>query len=163
MLGAKCTVSKPAILPGMSSCPSSTVEHLVLDLLLEMGYGGPMNTPGEVLGKSHDGGVDGVIKQDKLGFDQIYVQAKRWENSVGRPVIQKFAGSLDQFKARKGVIITTSSFTREALEYASAIEKKIVLIDGSRLTRLMIEHDVGVQPVKNYWIKKLDSDYFDPG
>ena len=108
-----------------------------------------------------DGGIDGIINEDRLGLDVIYIQAKRWEGTVGRPEIQKFAGALQGQRARKGVFITTSSFTKEAKEYASFIESKIILIDGEYLSRLMVEHNVGVSTVGQYEVKKLDSDYFD--
>lgn len=112
------------------------------------------------MGKSGDGGIDGIINEDRLGLDVIYIQAKRWENSVGRPEIQKFAGALQGQRARKGVFITTSNFTKEAKEYASMIESKIILVDGEQLSKLMVEHNVGVSTVGMYEVKKLDSDYF---
>jgi restriction system protein len=112
------------------------------------------------VGQSGDGGIDGIIDEDPLGLDVIYLQAKRWEGVVGRPEIQKFAGALQGRRAKKGVFITTSNFTRDANEYASMIDNRIVLIDGSRLARLMIDHDVGVSPVERYVIKRLDTDYF---
>ncbi|MFZ9114840.1 MAG: restriction endonuclease, partial [bacterium] len=116
---------------------------------------------GQTLGRSGDGGIDGKIKEDRLGLDFICVQAKRWESNVGRPIVQAFAGSLDGFRARKGVLITTSGFTKEAIEYVKMIGKSIVLIDGEELTRLMFEYDLGVTPVKHYVLKKLDHDYFE--
>jgi len=136
-------------------------EKLVVDLLLAMGYGGFREDAGQVVGKSGDGGIDGIIKQDKLGLDQVYVQAKLWENTVGRPVIQAFAGSLEGNKARKGIIITTSDFSQEAKDYVKNIEKKIILIDGERLADLMIEHNVGVTKKREYILKQIDSDYFE--
>jgi restriction system protein len=136
-------------------------EHLVVDLLLAMGYGGSREDAGKTIGKSGDGGLDGVISEDKLGLDVIYVQAKRWENSVGRPVVQAFAGSLEGVRARKGVLITTSSFTSDAKEYIRHIEKKIVLIDGPTLATLLIQHDVAVTVESSYSVKKMDQDYFD--
>jgi restriction system protein len=126
-----------------------------------MGYGGSRRDAGRTVGRSGDGGIDGVIKEDRLGLDAIYLQAKRWEGTVGRPEIQKFAGALQGRRAKKGVFITTSSFTKEAEEYANTIETKIVLIDGERLTELMIDHNVGVSPIAAYEIKRLDSDYFE--
>ena len=136
-------------------------ERLVVDLLVNMGYGGSRQDAGKALGKSGDGGIDGIIDEDRLGLDVIYIQAKRWEGSVGRPEIQKFAGTLQGQRARKGVFITTSFFTKEAIEYASLIESKIILIDGEHLSGLMAEHNVGVSTVGQYEVKKLDSDYFD--
>jgi len=139
----------------------SFFERLVVDLLVKMGYGGSRQDAGRALGRSGDGGIDGIINEDRLGLDVIYIQAKRWEGSVGRPEIQKFAGALQGQRARKGVFITTSFFTKEAIEYVSLIESKIILIDGEHLSRLMVEHNIGVSTVGHYEVKKLDSDYFD--
>ena len=136
-------------------------EELVIDLLVRMGYGGSHAEAARAIGRSGDGGIDGVIDEDRLGLDSIYVQAKRWESSVGRPEIQKFAGALQGQRATKGVFITTSTFTREAEEYAQRIGTRIVLIDGRRLATLMFEHDVGVSPKRSYVVKELDGDYFD--
>lgn len=136
-------------------------ELLVVDLLVAMGYGGSLKDAGEAVGQSGDGGVDGIIKEDKLGLDAIYLQAKRWENTVGRPVVQAFAGSLDGYRARKGVLITTSQFSPEAKDYVSRIEKKIVLIDGEELAKLMIDYGIGVATDAVYEIKRLDTDYFE--
>lgn len=136
-------------------------ERLVIDLLVAMGYGGSRQDAGRAIGRSGDGGIDGIINEDKLGLDVIYVQAKRWEGTVGRPEIQKFAGALQGQRANKGVFITTSTFSREAEEYANVINSKIILIGGERLTRLMVDHNVGVAPVGVYELKKVDSDYFD--
>jgi restriction system protein len=144
----------------MQSSPAF-FERLVVDLLVKMGYGGNRQDAGRALGKSGDGGIDGIIKEDRLGLDVIYIQAKRWENTVGRPEIQKFAGALQGQRARKGVFITTSDFSSGAVEYASMIESKIILIDGSRLASLMTEHNVGVSTAGVYEVKKIDSDYFD--
>lgn len=138
-------------------------EQLVMDVLVAMGYGGERLDAARAVGQSGDGGIDGIIDEDPLGLDVIYLQAKRWEGVVGRPEIQKFAGALQGRRAKKGVFITTSSFTREASEYASMIDNRIVLIDGRRLARLMIDHDVGVSPVERYVIKRLDTDYFIEG
>ncbi|WP_372590992.1 restriction endonuclease [Guyparkeria sp.] len=135
-------------------------ERLVVDVLVAMGYGGERNDAARAVGKSGDGGIDGIIDEDPLGLDVIYLQAKRWEGVVGRPEIQKFAGALQGRRAKKGVFITTSSFTREALEYASLIDNRIILLDGRRLARLMIDHGVGVSTASVYELKKLDSDYF---
>jgi restriction system protein len=135
-------------------------ERLVVDLLVAMGYGGSRKDAGEAVGRSGDGGIDGIIKEDKLGLDAIYIQAKRWKGTVGRPIAQEFAGSLEGHRARKGVLITTSQFSQEAWDYVSRIEKKIVLIDGVHLAQLMIDHGIGVAEVATYTVKKVDSDYF---
>ena len=135
-------------------------EQLVIDLLVKMGYGGSKQDAGKAVGKSGDGGIDGIIKEDKLGLDVIYIQAKRWENTVGRPEIQKFAGALQGQRAKKGIFISTSDFTSNAREYAAKIENKIILIDGEHLSQLMIDHNIGVTPVASYELKKIDSDYF---
>jgi len=134
-------------------------ERLVLDVMLKMGYG---SYSGEaVLGPAGaDAGIDGVIQEDRLGLDFIYIQAKRWENPVGRPEVQKFVGALHGKRARKGVFITTSAFTQEATSYAAGIDSKVVLIDGLRLAQLMIDFNVGVSPAHAYEIKRIDSDYF---
>lgn len=134
-------------------------ERLVLDVMLKMGYGsyssdGTLGPPGA------DAGIDGVIQEDRLGLDFIYIQAKRWDNPVGRPEIQKFVGALHGKRARKGVFITTSTFTQEATTYAAGIDSKVVLIDGVRLAQLMIDFDVGVSLAHAYQIKRVDSDYF---
>jgi restriction system protein len=136
-------------------------EEVVIDLLVRMGYGGNRAEAARAIGCTGDGGVDGVIDEDRLGLDAIYVQAKRWESVVGRPEIQKFAGALQGQRATKGIFITTSGFTREAEEYAQRIGTRIVLIDGRRLAQLMFEHDVGVSPRRTYVVKDLDSDYFE--
>ena len=136
-------------------------ERLVIDVLVGMGYGGSREEAGRAVGRSGDGGIDGVIDEDRLGLDVIYVQAKRWENVVGRPEIQKFAGALQGQRARKGVFITTSHFSKEAEEYAQRIESRIVLIDGRRLASLMFDVDVGVSPRSAYTVKSIDGDYFD--
>jgi restriction system protein len=140
-------------------------ERLVVDLLVKMGYGGTRRDAGEAIGRSGDGGIDGIIKEDRLGLDAIYIQAKRWAdgNGVGRPEIQKFAGALQGHRARKGVFITTSHFSREAADYVTRIDSKIVLIDGETLAQLMIDYGLGVASVASYEIKKIDSDYFVDG
>ena len=132
----------------------------MLDVLIKMGYGGSRKEAGRAVGRSNDGGIDGIIKEDRLGLDIIYIQAKRWEGTVGRPEVQKFAGALQGHRARKGIFITSSEFTRDAEDYVSRIDSKIVLIDGNTLAQLMIDHNVGVSPVAAYEIKKIDSDYF---
>lgn len=149
------------ILGAIKEASPAFFERLVIDLLVKMGYGGSRQDAGKALGKSGDGGIDGIINEDRLGLDVIYIQAKRWEGVVGRPEVQKFAGALQGQRARKGVFITTSSFSKEAKEYASFIDTKIILIDGEQLSRLMAEHNVGVSIVGQYEVKKLDSDYFD--
>lgn len=138
-------------------------ERLVVDVLVAMGYGGERRDAGRAVGQSGDGGIDGIIDEDPLGLDIIYLQAKRWEGVVGRPEIQKFAGALQGKRAKKGVFITTSTFTREARDYAGIIDSRLILIDGERLARLMIDHDVGVSTASRYVIKKIDSDYFSEG
>ena len=135
-------------------------ERLVVDLLVTMGYGGTRKDAGQTIGRSGDGGIDGIIKEDRLGLDVIYIQAKRWENPVGRPEVQKFAGALQGVRAKKGVFITTSSFTNDARDYVSRIESKVILIDGQQLARFMIEHNVGVSPAASYVVKRIDIDYF---
>lgn len=148
------------ILQTIKDCTPEFFERLVIDVLVKMGYGGSRKEAGQAIGKAGDEGIDGIIKEDKLGLDIIYIQAKRWQGTVGRPEIQKFAGALQGQRARKGIFITTSNFTRDALEYVNNIESKIILIDGPRLAELMIDHNVGVTPVAAYEIKKIDSDYF---
>lgn len=136
-------------------------ERLVVDLLISMGYGGSRRDAAQTLGRSGDGGIDGVIKEDPLGLDVIYLQAKRWDGTVGRPEIQKFAGALQGQRARKGVFITTSDFSKDAKEYAASIDSRIVLINGRHLADLMIDHGVGVTQVGSYDIRRVDSDYFE--
>jgi restriction system protein len=137
-------------------------EKLVVELLVKMGYGGSIRDAGKAVGKSGDQGIDGIIKEDRLGLDIIYIQAKRWadNNAVGRPEIQKFVGALAGQGAKKGIFITTSYFTQEALEYAPRNEIKIVLIDGEELSQLMIDYNLGVSTQKIYEIKRIDHDYF---
>jgi restriction system protein len=135
-------------------------ERLVVELLLSMGYGGSRKEAGEAIGKAGDEGIDGIINEDRLGLDAIYIQAKKWEGHVGRPEIQKFVGALHGKRAKKGVFITTSSFSADAVEYVEKIDPKVVLIDGSHLANLMIDFNVGVTPVTSYETKRIDSDYF---
>ena len=148
------------LLSKIASCPPAFFENLVVELLVKMGYGGSKKEAAQIVGKSGDAGIDGIIKEDKLGLDTIYVQAKRWENVVGRPEIQRFAGALLGKKAKKGIFITTSSFTKEAKDYAEGIEAKIILIDGEDLALYMIQNNLGVDTMHTYEIKKIDSDYF---
>ena len=136
-------------------------ERLVVDVLVKMGYGGTYADAAQVVGGSGDGGIDGVIKQDPLGLDAVYVQAKRWEAPVGRPAVQAFAGSLEGRRATKGVMITTSSFTPEAKGFVDRISKRIILIDGETLARYMIEFGVGVTTTRSFDVKRVDLDYFD--
>jgi len=143
------------------TCSPRFFERVVVNLLVAMGYGGSRRDAGQAVGQTGDGGIDGIIKEDKLGLDAIYLQAKRWEGTVGRPVIQGFSGSLDGTKARKGVVITTSQFSQDARDYARHIEKRIVLIDGKELAQLMIDYGLGVAEVATYAVKRLDADYFD--
>ena len=135
-------------------------EQLVVDLLVSMGYGGTRQDAAKAVGGSGDGGIDGVINEDLLGLDTVYIQAKRWDNPVGRPEVQRFAGALQGNRSRKGVLLTTSSFTKSAQEYISTIDSRIVLIDGPTLAQLMVDHNVGVSAVASYEIKKIDSNYF---
>ncbi len=141
----------------------SFFERLVVDLLVRMGYGGSIQDAGRAIGKSGDEGIDGTIKEDKLGLDIIYIQAKRWRigNNVGRPEIQKFVGALAGQGAKKGIFITTSRFSRDAIDYAPKNDTKIVLIDGEQLAQLMIDYSIGCTSHQVYEIKKIDADYFD--
>lgn len=148
------------ILQRVKGCPPAFFERLVVELLVKMGYGGTRQDAGRAIGRSGDEGIDGVIHEDRLGLDVIYLQAKRWENVVGRPEIQKFVGALQGQRAKKGVFITTSDFTKEAVEYVRNIDNKVVLINGALLANLMIDHNVGVSLAATYEIKKIDSDYF---
>ncbi len=148
------------ILESIKKCSSYFFEYLVVDLLVSMGYGGSRKEAGQAVGKSGDEGIDGIIKEDRLGLDVIYIQAKRWDNVVGRPEIQKFAGALLGQSAKKGIFITTSDFTNGAIDYVTRIDSKIILVNGDRLTELMIEHNVGVTSITRYEVKKIDSDYF---
>lgn len=150
------------LLEKLKKTSPSFFERVVVELLVSMGYGGSRVDAGKAIGKSGDGGIDGIIKEDKLGLDVVYIQAKRWDsNSVGRPDVMQFAGALQGQRANKGIFITTSRFTEDARNYVSQIGSKIVLIDGEQLTSLMIEHDVCVTTVSLYPVKKIDSDYFD--
>lgn len=135
-------------------------ENLVVKLLVRMGYGGSIKDAGQAIGRSGDEGIDGIIKEDKLGLDLIYIQAKRWQGSVGRPEIQKFVGALHGQRAKKGVFITTGTFTKDAEQYVATIDPKVVLIDGKLLVALMVDHNLGVSITDTYEIKKIDSDFF---
>jgi len=149
------------LLTRILGCSPAFFEQLVVELLVKMGYGGSRRDAGERIGQTGDGGIDGIIKEDRLGLDTIFIQAKRWQGSVGRPEIQKFVGALQGQRAKKGVFITTSSYTAEATDYASRIDTKVVLIDGKQLAGLMIDFDVGVAPAATYVVKRIDSDYFE--
>jgi restriction system protein len=149
------------LLVRLHACSPAFFEQVVVRLLRAMGYGG-VTGDASVTGKRGDGGIDGIIKEDKLGLDVVCIQAKRWEDSVGRPVIQGFVGSMDYIRAKKGVILTTSQFTKDALDFVDRIEgKKVVLIGGEKLASLMIEHNVGVIPTKVYELKEVSNDFFD--
>lgn len=140
--------------------PSGFFEKLVVDLLLAMGYGGPRAEAGTVTKASGDGGIDGVINEDRLGLDAVYVQAKRWAKTVGVEELRSFVGALSAHKAHKGVFITTSAFAKSARDYISQVGQKIVLIDGARLAELMIDYGVGVSTRETYVLKRADEDYF---
>ncbi len=149
------------LLQRIMQCSPRFFERLVVQLLVAMGYGGSLQDAGKAIGQSGDGGIDGIIKEDRLGLDALYIQAKRWEGTVGRPVVQTFAGSLQGVRARKGVLITTSTFSKEARDYVERIDSKIVLIDGEQLAQYMIDFGIGVNEVATYTIKRVDIDYFD--
>jgi len=149
------------LLAQIKSLHPSFFEKLVVDLMLRMGYGGPGDDAGTVTSYGHDGGIDGVINEDTLGLDVIYLQAKRWDNTVGRPEIQKFVGALHGKRAKKGVFLTTSNFSADAIEYTRSIDSKVVLIDGLKLSQLLIDYDVGVSTAQTYIIKRIDTDYFE--
>ena len=152
-----------ALLAKILAASPEFFENLVVELLVKMGYGGSQRDAGQALGRSGDGGIDGIIKEDRLGLDAIYVQAKRWDpakHKVSRPDVQSFAGSLEGVRARKGVFITTSGFSAEARDYVSKIEKKIVLLDGAELAALLFEHNVGVRTKETYEVKEVDEEFF---
>ena len=151
------------LLAKLSGVDPFRFEQVVLDLLVAMGYGGSRKEAAAVTQKTGDEGIDGVINQDRLGLEVIYVQAKRWKSNVGRPEIQNFVGALAGKKAVKGVFITTSAFHENARDYAAGLHQKVILIDGRRLAELMIEHGIGVAEEHAYHVKKIDSDYFDEG
>jgi restriction system protein len=149
------------LLETLKETSPSYFEKVVVELLVRMGYGGSREEAGRAIGRSGDGGIDGIIDEDRLGLDVVYVQAKRYTNgTIGRPDIQRFAGALQGQRARKGVFITTTEFSREARDYVSYIDSRIVLINGERLARLMVDHGVGVTTVGTYEVKKIDLDYF---
>jgi len=141
-------------------CSPDFFERLVVDLLVRMGYGGTRKDAGRAVGKSGDEGIDGIINEDRLGLEVVYIQAKRWKGSVGRPEIQKFVGAVHGQNARKGIFIATSEFSDGAIQYANGLSDKVVLIDGEMLAILMIDHGVGVSLQRSYEVKRVDSDYF---
>lgn len=150
------------LLDKVKQSPPAFFERIVIELLVKMGYGGTIKDAGETTRLTNDGGIDGIIKQDILGLDIVYIQAKRWEkNSVGRPEVQSFAGALDGQRASKGIFITTSNFTQSAIDYVASISKKIILIDGPSLANYMIDYNLGVSIVHTYEVKRIDYDYFE--
>lgn len=149
------------LLGRLQSGKAEFFERVVVRVLVAMGYGGTLQDAGKAIGRSGDEGIDGIIKEDKLGLDIVYVQAKKWANPVGRPEIQKFAGALQGKRARKGVFITTSKFSADARDFVENIEAKIVLIDGAQLARYMFEHNVGVATESVHEVKKVDMDFFE--
>jgi restriction system protein len=151
------------LLSNIMKCSPAFFENLVVELLVKMGYGGSRSEAARAVGQTSDGGIDGIIDEDRLGLDTIYIQAKRWEGNVGRPEIQKFVGALMGKRARKGIFITSSSFSPDALSYVHTIDYKVILIDGKKLADFMIDYDVGVSEITAYKIKRIDSDYFSPG
>jgi restriction system protein len=149
------------LLARVKSCTSDFFERLVVRLLTTMGYGGSLADAGRAIGRSGDGGIDGVIKEDKLGLDLLFIQAKRWDSgSVGRPEIQKFVGALYGRKSKKGIFITTSTYSRDARDYAEGLDSKVILIDGAQLAELMFDYSVGVSTANSYVVKRIDSDFF---
>jgi restriction system protein len=149
------------LLAMVKKSPPAFFERLVVELLVNMGYGGSRQDAARAVGQAGDEGIDGIIDEDRLGLDSIYIQAKRWDTAVSRPEIQKFVGALMGKKARKGIFITTSGFSSEASNYVSNIDYKVVLIDGKRLAEFMIDYDIGVTGSAVYQLKRIDSDYFE--
>jgi restriction system protein len=148
------------LLEQVKSCSPAFFEVLVVELLLKMGYGRNRAEAGKAIGKSGDEGIDGIISEDRLGLEAIYIQAKRWAGTVGRPEIQKFVGALHGKRARKGVFITTGTFSADARDYVSHIDPRVVLIDGPQLAEYMIEHNLGVSVKEIYEVKRIDTDFF---
>ncbi len=148
------------LLAQIMRCSPAFFERIVVQLLVRMGYGGSLKDAGKAIGRSGDDGIDGIIREDRLGLEIIYIQAKRWNAPVGRPEVQKFVGALQGQRARKGILITTATFTNDAREYASRIDNKVVLIDGTELAQFMIDYDLGVSKVASYEVKRIDSDFF---
>jgi restriction system protein len=150
------------LLARVKSCPPEFFERLVVRLLTTMGYGGSLADAGKAIGRSGDGGIDGVIKEDKLGLDLLFIQAKRWDNStVGRPEIQKFVGALYGRKAKKGIFITTSTYSKDAKDYVEGLDSRVILIDGAQLAELMFDYGIGVSTANSYVVKRIDSDFFE--
>jgi len=150
------------LLDQIKSCSPAFFERLVVELLVAMGYGGSIEDAGKAIGGTGDGGIDGIIKEDKLGLDVVVMQAKRWDKgTVGRPDVQAFAGSMEPHRAKKGVFITTSHFSKGAIEYVDQIERKIVLVDGGMLATLMIDYNIGVSPYRSIVLRRIDQDYFE--
>jgi restriction system protein len=149
------------LISNILNCSPEFFENLVVKLLVGMGYGGSITEAGKTVGKSGDGGIDGVIKEDKLGLDIVFIQAKRWEGVVGANAIRNFVGALAGQKANKGVFITTSNFTKDALQFVQQIQQKVILIDGQQLAQLMIDYDIGVSLEKSYQVKRVDHDFFE--
>jgi len=149
------------LLEKIKKCSPEFFEKLVVDLIVSMGYGGSIKDAGQAIGKTSDGGIDGIVKEDRLGLDIIYIQAKRWANTVPIKEIRDFAGALLSKKAKKGIFITTSGFAKNAFDFVNSIEPKIILMDGNILSNLMIEYEVGANVYKHYKISKIDIDYFE--
>lgn len=149
------------VLERVKSCTPRFFEHLVVDLLLKMGYGRASGGTGERVGQVGDEGIDGIISEDRLGLEMVYLQAKRWEGTVGRPEIQKFVGALHGKRARKGVFITTGSFSADAAAYVQTIDPKVALVDGKQLAEYMIDFGLGVSLARAYEVKQIDTDYFE--
>lgn len=154
------TALKAELLQRIMTNSPSFFEQIIIELLLRMGYGGSHKDAAEQLGRSGDGGIDGVINEDRLGLDRVYIQAKRWENVIGRPEVQAFVGSLVGLGASKGVFVTTSKFSQQAVEFAKHLAQRVVLLDGETLTELMIEHDIGVRMNRAIQFKRIDEDFF---
>ena len=149
------------ILDNVMGCSPAFFERLVVELIVNMGYGGSRSDAARAVGQSGDEGIDGIIDEDRLGLDTIYIQAKKWSNPVGRPEIQKFVGALAGKRAKKGIFITTSRFSNGAANYVLDIDARVILIDGKRLAEFMIDYNVGVTAITEYEIKRLDADYFE--
>lgn len=149
------------LLARLKAAPPDFFERVVVRLLVAMGYGGSLKDAGRAVGRTGDEGVDGIINEDRLGLDVVYIQAKRWSSTVSRPDVQQFAGALAGKRARKGVFITTSGFSADAVAYARSIEPRIILINGEQLAAFMFEHDVGVSPSVTYEVKRIDTDFFE--
>ena len=148
------------IIEKIKACPPDFFEGLVVDTIVKLGYGGSYNDAGHAIGQSGDEGIDGIINEDRLGLDVIYLQAKRWKRTVERPEIQKFAGALQGKRAKKGIFITTSDFSKGAIEYAKSIDTKIVLISGQQLAELMWDNNIGVSTRQTFEIKDIQLNYF---